>query len=200
MNNVTSQGFIRNLAIMASAGTGKTYQLAMRYILLILKGAKPEDIVAVTFTKKAAGEIFEKIMTLLLELILNREKLQETIRNGFFPENVCRQDLVTVLQKILSCRKKLHIETNDSFLMQSVQSSPAQFGIMGKIAMLDDGDDRPRIKALHIIISSTGSAVSLIYFKATFGVTIGASAKVIQSYFENTSLLNSSKYSCKCGP
>ena len=160
----TNRGFTRNLAIMASAGTGKTYQLAMRYILLILKGALPEEIVAITFTKKAAGEIFEKIMTLLLELILSEKELQNAIRNGFLGADVRRQDLIQVLQKILSCRKKLHIETNDSFLMQSVQASPAQFGIMGGISMLDEEDERPRkkalLQALHSPIFASGSEES----------------------------------------
>ena len=39
-----------NLAIMASAGTGKTYSLAMRYITLLKLGVEPEEIVAMTFT------------------------------------------------------------------------------------------------------------------------------------------------------
>lgn len=53
--------------IAASAGTGKTYQLASRYITLLLLGAKPEEIIALTFTRKAAGEFRNRILHALAE-------------------------------------------------------------------------------------------------------------------------------------
>ncbi len=53
--------------IAASAGTGKTYQLASRYIALLLLGAKPEEIIALTFTRKAAGEFRNRILHALAE-------------------------------------------------------------------------------------------------------------------------------------
>ena len=48
-----------HLVIRASAGTGKTYQLALRFIGLLAAGAGPEEILATTFTRKAAGEILD---------------------------------------------------------------------------------------------------------------------------------------------
>ena len=59
---------IPNLAIMASAGTGKTFRLAMRYLTLLKLGVEPDEIVAMTFTNKAAGEIFDKIIQEILAL------------------------------------------------------------------------------------------------------------------------------------
>ncbi len=53
--------------IAAAAGTGKTYQLASRYITLLLLGAKPEEIIALTFTRKAAGEFRNRILQALAE-------------------------------------------------------------------------------------------------------------------------------------
>ena len=53
---------ISNTMIRASAGTGKTYQLTNRFIQLLLYGAAPERIIALTFTRKAAGEFFEGIL------------------------------------------------------------------------------------------------------------------------------------------
>ena len=53
---------IPNTMIRASAGTGKTYQLTNRFIRLLLFGAAPERIIALTFTRKAAGEFFEGIL------------------------------------------------------------------------------------------------------------------------------------------
>lgn len=145
---------ILNSAIMASAGTGKTYQLAMRYIGLLLLGVEPEEIVAITFSKKAAGEIFEKIITQLIELIESEQKRLEAVRNGFLPANTTTEaNLSGTLKKILASRRKLHIETNDSFLMQIIQGAPAEFGIAGEISMQDEEDDTLRqhamLQALH---------------------------------------------------
>ena len=38
--------------LKASAGTGKTYRLALEYTAALLKGEKIRDIVIMTFTKK----------------------------------------------------------------------------------------------------------------------------------------------------
>ncbi|MBR6576540.1 MAG: UvrD-helicase domain-containing protein, partial [Akkermansia sp.] len=53
--------------IGASAGTGKTYQLASRYIALLVLGVRPEEIIALTFTRKAAGEFRNRILHALAE-------------------------------------------------------------------------------------------------------------------------------------
>ena len=46
-----------NRRIMASAGTGKTWSLAARYLDLVLAGVDPSTILATTFTRAAAAEI-----------------------------------------------------------------------------------------------------------------------------------------------
>lgn len=53
--------------ISASAGTGKTYQLVSRYIALLMAGVEPEKIIALTFTRKAAGEFRGRILHALAE-------------------------------------------------------------------------------------------------------------------------------------
>jgi ATP-dependent helicase/nuclease subunit A len=54
--------------VSASAGTGKTWLLVTRIVRLLLSGARPDGILAVTFTRKAAAEMQTRLNTRLLEM------------------------------------------------------------------------------------------------------------------------------------
>lgn len=56
------------LVLTASAGSGKTYALALRYVYLLLEGAKVGEILALTFSNKAADEMRERVGNFLLLL------------------------------------------------------------------------------------------------------------------------------------
>ncbi len=141
-----------NLAIMASAGTGKTYSLAMRYITLLKLGVKPEEIVAMTFTNKAAGEIFDKIIQEILGMIASPEKLRSAVEAGNLPEDTTQENLFAILRKILCAPKKLQISTLDSFFFNIISAFPFECGIAGEITMLPETDDEQRVKALLQLI------------------------------------------------
>ena len=70
--------FPQVLIVEASAGSGKTYALAKRYIqLLITPCLKPEEIplntiLAITFTNKAAIEMKERILEFLKKIALDK--------------------------------------------------------------------------------------------------------------------------------
>ncbi|WP_147290140.1 UvrD-helicase domain-containing protein [Helicobacter sp. MIT 01-3238] len=56
------------LALKASAGSGKTFSLALRFVWLLFRGAKPSEILALTFTNKATKEMQERVQNALKEL------------------------------------------------------------------------------------------------------------------------------------
>lgn len=58
----------QNATVSASAGTGKTWLLVTRIIRLLLDGARPDGILAITFTRKAAAEMQTRLRERLLRL------------------------------------------------------------------------------------------------------------------------------------
>lgn len=52
----------RHVVVEACAGAGKTWMLVSRILRALLDGAAPQEILAITFTKKAAGEMRQRLM------------------------------------------------------------------------------------------------------------------------------------------
>ena len=109
-----------NILIEASAGTGKTQALAQRLIDLIRGEVKPQEIVALTFSRAAAGEIFERFVTLLAE---SAEK---------DPKDAA------LLREVIATQHLSQIGTLDSFLMRIVRSFPLELGLAGELRMMDE--------------------------------------------------------------
>ena len=62
-----------NVVLEASAGTGKTSVLVWRYVNLLKAGVEPGNILAITFTRKAAAEMRERIIRELKEAAARSE-------------------------------------------------------------------------------------------------------------------------------
>ena len=106
--------------IEASAGTGKTQALGNRLIELLRAGVRPQEIVALTFSRAAAGEIFERFVSLLAD---------GAATSG---------EDAKLLRSVLSTQHLSQIGTLDSFLMRIVRAFPLELGLVGDIAVMDD--------------------------------------------------------------
>ncbi|MDY5616824.1 MAG: RecB-like helicase [Helicobacter sp.] len=111
------------LCLNASAGSGKTYRLVSRYLELLFLGAKPSEILTLTFTKKAAKEMEERIVKSIQE-IYQRKNDREYIKQLEF---ISINDLKGIEQKIVKIyyeflREDLKITTIDSFFQRILKS------------------------------------------------------------------------------
>ena len=76
-----------HLCIPASAGSGKTFRLSGRVIALLARDEAPESILATTFTRKAAGEILERVLVRLARGACDEEVALQLGEDGRLPED-----------------------------------------------------------------------------------------------------------------
>ena len=107
--------FKNNLAYEASAGSGKTFMLVVRYLSLLFKGADSSKILALTFTNKAASEMSERIVETLEELEFRGELAEISKESGYSVEYLL-ENRKRVLDEFLNSHTK--IMTIDSFFTQ----------------------------------------------------------------------------------
>ena len=67
----------RHLAVLANAGSGKTAVLVQRYTRLLLDGVDVRDITAITFTRKAAGEMLQRVAKRLDAMLQDPDNVQD---------------------------------------------------------------------------------------------------------------------------
>ncbi len=115
------------LALEASAGSGKTYALSVRYISLLYMGASPAKILTLTFTNKAAAEMKSRICEVLKDLENRSELIEISKQVGLTCEEILEQK-DKVLEKFLS--EDLFISTIDSFFAKILRKFALNAGFM----------------------------------------------------------------------
>ncbi len=104
--------------LKASAGTGKTYRLSLEYIASLLHGENFQEIMVMTFTRKATGEIRERILLFLKEIVKGGKDADEILGNikKLYPDLEIRSDILNKsYSEIMKNKDRLKIHTIDSF-------------------------------------------------------------------------------------
>ena len=128
---------VRHRMIRASAGSGKTYALTTRFVQLLAGGAPPERIVALTFTRKAAGEFFDEILNKLARAAVQAEAariLAEAIGRPQFGPG----DFLRLLRLMIEAMPALRLGTLDSFFARIARSFPLELGMAGQFELLEE--------------------------------------------------------------
>ena len=140
----------RSVIVQAPAGSGKTTLLVARYLRLLARAQKPEEILAITFTIKSAGEMRARILAALR----NAESIAIAVlaRNEKMGWNLLEQP------------GRLKIQTIDSFAMSVIRQLPLASGLYPYTQLLENPED--------LYLSATRSVLFKLYEDDPLGPTI----------------------------
>ena len=139
----------RSVVVEACAGAGKTWMLVSRILRALLDGARPQDIVAITFTRKAAGEMRARLNEWLHEfahcddagrvLALRQRGLPEAEAMALAPR------LATLQQRLLQDARPVEIRTFHAWFSQLLRAAPLELlraqGLSPELQLLEDESD-----------------------------------------------------------
>ncbi len=139
----------RSVAVQACAGAGKTWMLVSRILRALLEGAPPHEILAITFTKKAAGEMRERLHHWLQEFAGADDAtlLRELVMRGVAPDAAAAQ--VQPLRELYSCLlatgRPVQIRTFHSWFAALLRTAPLltleRLGLPARHELLENDKD-----------------------------------------------------------
>lgn len=185
------QEVLQNEMILASAGAGKTYQLTDRYLGLMARGVDPERIIALTFTRKAAGEFFDSILVKLARAAAS-EAGAANLASSLQMAELTQSDFQAMLQK-LTCRLHLlSLGTLDGFFASIIRSFPFEFGLGGGFEILDEhmiAQEKGRVYRKVFQRTRTGKKEQLDFLEAfklaTFGSEESTLLRDLNGFIDN---------------
>ena len=114
----------RDVVVTAGAGTGKTRTLVARYLSLVAEGLPLRSIVAITFTRKAAREMRNRVRD-EIRVYLERPDLSEAERRRW--------------QSLYAELDAARIGTIHSLCSEILRAHPAEAGVDPRFEVLDEG-------------------------------------------------------------
>jgi ATP-dependent helicase/nuclease subunit A len=131
----------RSVAVEACAGAGKTWMLVSRIVRALLDGVdaqsgqlrvQPHEILAITFTKRAASEMRERLYKWLSDfaaadhetLIKELRDRGVLIKNDLQPPSVLPEQLSNLYQSILTSGRQVQVRTFHSWFAALLRSAP----------------------------------------------------------------------------
>ncbi|KAA0179083.1 AAA family ATPase [Cupriavidus gilardii] len=132
----------RSVVVEACAGSGKTWLLVARLLRLLLAGAEPSQILAITFTRKAAEEMRERLLDVLAQLArgTDAQVLAALEQRGLSPE-AARAALPrarTLHARVLASPGRIAIDTFHGWFGTLLRGAPLASGIVPGAALRED--------------------------------------------------------------
>lgn len=143
----------RFLALKASAGSGKTFALTVRYIVLLLKGAKPSEILTLTFTNKAANEMSQRIYNTLLNLGEDEAYLNEIVASSQLTKDEVLKKKNQLLNSFLN--STVNILTIDKFVNKILREFCTYIAISDDFEIKKDDEELLSYKFLQSLDSES---------------------------------------------
>lgn len=113
----------KSISLTANAGSGKTFVLAQRFLQIITSTSTPLDkIAAITFTEKAAGELFKRISVELEKLLLSNTNSEIKLR----------------IEKIRKQLVSAKISTIHSFCIDLLKEFPVESSLDANFSTIDE--------------------------------------------------------------
>ncbi|MDR7096135.1 UvrD-helicase domain-containing protein [Hydrogenophaga laconesensis] len=118
----------RSIAVEACAGAGKTWMLVSRILRALLDGCAPQDVLAITFTKKAAGEMRDRLNTELRRWAgLSDEALAGELRaRGMSEADAMRRvpEARSLYQRVTALGRSVQVRTFHSWFAALLRGAP----------------------------------------------------------------------------
>jgi ATP-dependent helicase/nuclease subunit A len=136
----------RHVVVEACAGAGKTWMLVSRMLRALLEGVEPQQILAITFTKKAAGEMRARLLEWLEKFAQTDDpKLDLEMQQRGIAAADCaalREKLRALDAQLMQSAQPVQIRTFHSWFAQLTRAAPAalrhELGLPGSYELLED--------------------------------------------------------------
>ena len=133
----------KSVIVSACAGSGKTWLLVARMIRLLLAGAKPAEILALTFTRKAAQEMRDRLYSLLEQFstMSDTALLDELCKRGLESKEAktLLPQAKALYNKILASPQAIVIDTFHGWFGRLLNAAPISAEVQPGFSLREDG-------------------------------------------------------------